>query len=286
MQEPLSAMVETGELDLRTVLDAWNVATERLQQTHELLRGEVKRLTDELEAKNHELAKKNRLADLGQMASHVAHEVRNGLVPMKLYLSLLKRRLAADAPALELLEKTNRGFLALEHVVTDLLQFSTHREPQCAWFDLHELCEELCDSLWPQLEAQRIETTLEFPPESPCYADRDTLRRGLLNLILNALDVLPHGGTLTISGQPRGHAYELTVADSGPGLPAESFPRLFEPFYSTKATGTGLGLSIVERIVHAHGGEIRAENPATGGAAFTLVWPQPHRPSTPTRIAA
>src|SRR6478752_7593279 len=87
------------ELDLSTLLAAWNEATDRLQHTHEALQAEVRRLTDDLEDKNRELARKNRLADLGQMASHVAHEVRNSLVPMKLYLSLLRRRIAEDSSA-------------------------------------------------------------------------------------------------------------------------------------------------------------------------------------------
>ena len=81
---------------LETVLGAWHAATLRLEQTHQALRGEVRRLTDELEAKNRELARKNRLADLGQMASHVAHEVRNNLVPVTLYLGLLRRHVAGD----------------------------------------------------------------------------------------------------------------------------------------------------------------------------------------------
>src|SRR6187401_3348028 len=119
--EPLPAL---ADVDLQTVLEAWNSATERLQQTHELLRAEVKRLTDELEAKNRELARQHRLADLGQMASHVAHEVRNGLVPMKLYLNLLCRRLSNDAGSLEIAGKLGAGFTGLETVINDLLQFT------------------------------------------------------------------------------------------------------------------------------------------------------------------
>src|SRR5690242_4171629 len=98
------------ELDLQTIFSAWNEATDRLQRTHEALRSEVRRLSDELEAKNLELARKNRLADLGQMASHVAHEVRNSLVPMKLYLSLLKRRIDDDRGSVDVLDKVMAGF--------------------------------------------------------------------------------------------------------------------------------------------------------------------------------
>src|SRR5271169_2266569 len=113
--------------DLHTVLTAWHVATLRLEQTHEALRQEVRRLTNELEDKNRELARKNRLADLGQMASHVAHEVRNSLVPVTLYLSLLRRRLLEDPVARELLDKLAAGFTSLDATVNDLLNFTAQR---------------------------------------------------------------------------------------------------------------------------------------------------------------
>src|SRR3977135_2758538 len=106
-----------ADVDMQTILSAWNDATDRLRRTHETLRDEVRRLSDELESKNRELARKNRLADLGQMASHVAHEVRNSLVPMKLYLSLLKRRIDDDRGSVDVLDKVTAGFTALEATV-------------------------------------------------------------------------------------------------------------------------------------------------------------------------
>src|SRR5688572_18229196 len=105
--------------DLETVLSAWHTATLRLQETHEALRGEVRRLTDELEVKNRELARKDRLADLGQMASHVAHEVRNSLVPVSLYMSLLRRRVSEDQGAVDIIDKIQTGFVALDSTVND-----------------------------------------------------------------------------------------------------------------------------------------------------------------------
>ena len=114
------------------MLAAWNTATVRLQQTHEALRSEVRRLTDELEIKNRELARKNRLADLGQMASHIAHEVRNNLVPVTLYLSLLRRRMSDDSGSLDMLDKIGAGCIALDATVNDLLNFTSDRDPHCA----------------------------------------------------------------------------------------------------------------------------------------------------------
>src|SRR6185369_5146053 len=112
------------EVDLEAVLNAWHTATLRLERTHETLFAEVARLNNELEIKNRELARKNRLADLGQMASHVAHEVRNNLVPVSLYMSLLRRRLSDDSGSLEILAKVEAGFTALEATVSDLLSFT------------------------------------------------------------------------------------------------------------------------------------------------------------------
>src|SRR4051812_7345713 len=123
--QPLCAANELDATsDLNAVLAAWNVATERLEQTHESLRNEVRRLTDELEIKNRELARKNRLADLGQIATHVAHEVRNNLVPVTLYLTLLRRRLSDDSGSLDVLTKIESGFTALDATVNDLLHFT------------------------------------------------------------------------------------------------------------------------------------------------------------------
>jgi signal transduction histidine kinase len=273
MSTPLENLPHSQDIDLQTILDAWNVATERLQQTHELLREEVKRLTDELAAKNDELARKNRLADLGSMAGHVAHEVRNGLVPIKLYMSLLRRRLMQDSESLDLVDKTRSGFQALEALVNDLLQFTAQKEPQFQSFNVFEMCEELCDSFVPQWEAQEIQVELDFPDEQMIVADREMLRRAMLNLLLNSVDVLPRQGTLHIAGSTNTFGYQLTVADSGPGIPAEKLLRIFEPYFTTKSNGTGLGLAIVERIAELHGGEVSAENRPSGGALFRIVLP-------------
>lgn len=265
---------QADQLDLATILDAWNEATDRLQRTHETLREEVARLSDELEAKNHELARKNRFADLGQMASHVAHEVRNSLVPMKLYLSLLRRRLAADPGSLDVLDKVLTGFTALEATVGDLLHFSSQRDPHRGPVAVAALLEETIQSLAPQLEAQNIRATIDCPRGLTCSADRDMLRRAVLNLMLNALDVLTAGGEIVLTAVRTTAGLEIEVADSGPGVPVTNLDRLFEPFFTTKPGGTGLGLAIVERIAAAHGGRVAAANCPEGGAAFTLLLPQ------------
>jgi signal transduction histidine kinase len=262
-----------SDVDLETLLAAWHTATVRLERTHETLCAEVARLTKELEQKNSELARKNRLADLGQMASHVAHEVRNNLVPVSLYMSLLRRRLSDDSGSLDIMAKVEAGFAALDVTVNDLLNFTAHRSPQWQTFLVGDLVEEVCESLEPQLEAQRIDLDVDVPPNTLLTADREMVRRALLNLVLNAIDVMPDGGDLVITSYDGPRGFELEVADSGPGLSEEEEQRVFEPFYTTKQNGTGLGLAIVYHVAESHGGTVTACNCPEGGAAFTLKFP-------------
>jgi len=259
--------------NLETVLAAWHSATLRLEHTHEALRTEVQRLTGELEVKNRELARKNRLADLGQMASHIAHEVRNNLVPVTLYLSLLRRRLAADRGSCDVLDKVASGFTAVDACVNDLLHFTADRDPHWEAVDARQLVREVLTSLQPQLAAQGIEAMVDVAGAPDLLADREMLRRALLNLTLNALDAMPDGGRLSITACAGPRGFELEVADTGGGLTDEVRRRAFDPFFSTKSHGTGLGLAIVERIAAAHGGECLAQNCPDGGAAFTIRIP-------------
>jgi signal transduction histidine kinase len=261
--------------DLETVLAAWHTATLRLERTHEILRAEVQHLTEELAAKNRELARKNRLADLGQMASHVAHEVRNNLVPVTLYMSLLRRRIFTDRGCLEILDKIESGFTALDATVHDLLHFTSDRDPHVQSFALRGLIDDVIGSVAPQMDAQSIRAVIDVPPGQVIAADRDMLRRAVLNLVLNALDAMPEGGTLTVTSVAGDGAVELEIADTGPGLSDDAKRRAFEPFYTTKRGGTGLGLAIVSRIADVHHGDVTAMNCPEGGAAFTVRIPFP-----------
>jgi signal transduction histidine kinase len=272
---PSDVPLPDGNDDLQTVLAAWHTATLRLEQTHEVLRDEVRRLSDELEAKNRELARENRLADLGRMASHIAHEVRNNLVPVTLYLGMLRRRVDGSAESLDVLDKVAAGFTALDATVNDLLHFTVDRDPRRQSFSLRELVEDVCSSLAPQLGAQAIDVQLDVRHNQFVVADRNMLRRAVLNLALNAIDAMPKGGSLVITSVETATGIELEIADSGPGLPDDVRRRAFEPFYTTKRGGTGLGLAIVGRIAEVHGGAATAMNCPEGGAAFTLHVPQP-----------
>jgi signal transduction histidine kinase len=261
-------------LPLEDIIAAWQGATQRLEQTHSALRAEVIRLTNELAVKNRELARKNRLADLGQIASHVAHEVRNNLVPVSLYAGNLRRRLTDDADGLQVVDKIEAGLTALDAMVHDLLNFTADREPHLTLVSLRPLMGDMLSSLAPQFMAQGIRPVLNIPPSLVVSADREALRRAVLNLVLNAVDAMPRGGTITATAVSMPGAVELEIADDGPGLSEEAKHRAFEPFFTTKSHGIGLGLAIVYRLVESHGGEVSARNCSDGGAAFTIRLPR------------
>jgi signal transduction histidine kinase len=108
----------------------------------------------------------------------------------------------------------------------------------------------------------------------PLMADPELLHRALSNLVLNAMDAMPDGGTLTLSAAARAGRIEMRVADTGAGLTPEECERLFTPYYTTKQHGTGLGLAIVQSVVADHAGTIAVESPAGGGATFIITLPQ------------
>jgi two-component system sensor histidine kinase HydH len=275
-----SARQGTGETaalgphsSLQDVLAAWHSATVRLAETHAALRAEVQRLTAELEAKNRDLARRNRLADLGRVASHVAHDVRNNLVPLKLYLSLLRRRVEQDEASREIVDKLASGLANMTVLVNDLLQFAADRQPQRRCVPVSELLGDVRSALAPQLAAQRVALHVECPDHLRMCVDRDMFRRVLLNLGLNALDAMPGGGALHLRARAAAQAVELQVLDTGPGLNAEALRRACEPFFTTKPNGTGLGLAIVHHLVALHGGALHVSNRPGGGACFTLRIP-------------
>lgn len=260
---------------LGLVLRDYVAAAERLQQTHVTLQSEVERLRRELASKDRELERRRRLAAIGELAAGVAHEVRNPLGAMQLYSGLLRNAVGDGGPALELVEKIERGIRAIDRVVRDTLALAPSRASfaPCRLLDLVERAADVCR---PALENAGVHLNVAAAdPQLEVPADADGLQRVLVNLIANAVDAAPGGSEIAvhISDAADGSA-EIRVCDRGPGLSDELLERLFDPFVTTKAHGTGLGLSIAFRLVEAHGGRLSAANRAGGGAEFTITLPR------------
>jgi signal transduction histidine kinase len=259
--------------ELEQALAACDGATVRLEQTHEALRDEILRLTEELEQKNRELAHKARLADVGRIVSHVTREVHNRLLPLNVCMNLLQGRLKTDPFSLDLIGKIQSDLAALEQRLKELLPLAPDGRPDLQAINLRQAVEDACEPFAPEFAARRIETIVDIPRNVTIRADLSLLRLAVRHLALNASDSMPHGGRLVFTSYRGPRGVELEIADSGAGLSDEARLRLFEPFFSTKRDGAGLGLAVVCRIAELHGGDVVATNCPEGGAAFTLRFP-------------
>lgn len=240
---------------------------ERLAQ----LVDQVQRVVDERQQREREVMRADQLAMVGQMAAGVAHELRNPLTSIKMLVQTAQKPgspgLADDDLAI-----IEHEILRLEKSLQRFLDFARPPRPERRPLNLAAVVERAVDLIEGRARKQRV--LLSFvPPAEPIFveADGDQIQQLLLNLMLNSLDVMPEGGDLTVelAGTFDNQA-ELRVRDTGPGIPAELLPRLFDPFMSTKETGIGLGLAVSLRIAEGHGGTLSVDNQGGRGACFVL----------------
>jgi signal transduction histidine kinase len=234
-----------------------------------------------LEAKVREqtgaLVEQEKLAALGEVSAGLAHEIRNPLSAILSGISLLEndRRTLAERQHITKLIRREAG--RLNSTLTDFLLFARPHQPKRVRIDLAGLTREIVQMIEedPELkgDAEIILLLAEMPP---IWFDDDQLRQLIWNMVLNGLQALAGKGQLIVHTRDLGRgAWQLDVQDTGPGIPPEVLPRIFEPFFSTKKDGTGLGLAIVRRIIRAHRGDIRIENMPGGGCRATITAPAP-----------
>ena len=271
------AIATVDERELATIIQSYNEVTERLKQSHEILGREVGRLREELLEKRKELARRERLAALGEMAAGVAHEIRNPLAAIGLYASLLEKDLEDRPQQRDIVQRISVGVRNLESIVGDILAFAGGSQPHRRASRLGSIVESMVAQTAPQ--AQAVQVKIDVDPnlnDIEIYCDPIQMERALMNLVFNAIDACDRGGSVWIRLGPGGDdqsRIRILVEDDGPGIAPEIAHRVFNPFFTTKETGTGLGLAIVHRIVEAHGGHIRVGCRAGGGASLEVALP-------------
>ncbi|HVJ79510.1 MAG TPA: ATP-binding protein, partial [Planctomycetia bacterium] len=233
----------------------------------------IEEVVGKLQQREREFLRADQLAKLGRVAAGVAHEIRNPLTAVKL---LVQASLATNRPPgnddLIVIESEIRR---MESSLGTLLDYSRAPRPAKTEVAPQALVESVVDLVRNQASRQGV--SLDCTGEAAAtrvFADGDQLKQVFLNLALNALDAMPKGGALAFAVVAENGAVRIDVSDTGPGIDAAFFPQLFEPFASTKETGVGLGLALSKRIVEEHGGTLDAENPAEGGARFTVRLPR------------
>jgi two-component system nitrogen regulation sensor histidine kinase NtrY len=245
-------------------------------------------MTDELRASRERLAQAERVAAWREMARRLAHELKKPLFPIQLSIETLQRSLERDAAGgpregpvfADLFRDSSQTILhelrALRAIIEEFDQFARLPRPQRQLVDLNRLVDQVLALYQARAAGVRLER--DTPALPPISADPDLLSRALGNLVANALEAMPAGGTLGIRARAHAGSVALEVRDSGPGLSEEQRARLFTPYYTTKPGGTGLGLAIAQGIVSDHGGRVEVKNEPGGGVAFTLLLPLPEKP--------
>jgi PAS domain S-box-containing protein len=220
------------------------------------------------------LVESERLAAVGEMAAHVAHEIRNPLAGIRAGCEVLFTRGDVAEEAREIGHEVVHQIDRLNQTVSELLQFAAPRKIETAPEDLKPLIDRVVSQFREHPASRGVSIERHALEELPrARVDKRQLEQVFYNLLLNAAQAMRHAGSITISAARDGGFVEIAVRDTGPGLPAEARDRLFQPFFTTRTEGTGLGLAIVKKIVSAHGGAVEASNRPAGGAEFRVRLP-------------
>lgn len=221
------------------------------------------------------LTRAAKLAVVGEMAAAMSHEVRTPLGILRSSAQLLLREPGLSAEGREVC-----GFIVSEtermnKLVSTLLDCARARPPEFRPLSLANLAQQTIAMLKPQAGKKNIQLQFEAPADedATAHCDAEQMTQVLLNLLLNALQILPEGGRIEVAVRQEADAIVLEVADDGPGIAPELYDRVFDPFYTQRSGGIGLGLTVVRQIVAAHHGEISAGRSHLGGALFRLRLP-------------
>ena len=250
------------------------------------------RMTGELVSQRERLVQSERVAAWRELARRLAHELKNPLFPLQLTVENLTRARALPPAEFDEVFRESTATLSaeianLKTIVARFSDFSKMPKPELERIDARDVVVRVAQLYFPKpargedkgatepAAEDRIHFVADVDSDPmPLLADPELLHRALSNLVLNAMDAMPHGGTLTLSAHLRGDNVELRVADSGEGLTPEECERLFTPYYTTKQHGTGLGLAIVQSVIADHAGTIAVESRAGSGATFIITLPR------------
>lgn len=218
------------------------------------------------------LARKEKLAMLGEFSAGVAHEIKNPLTSIKMLMqSTVEKNETLSTKDMEMIEgEINR----IDRIVKDFLTFARPAQTAYARTDVNEILGEVIMLTRPEIERSRIELINEFADQVPeVVASPDDIKQVILNIVLNAIQAMEKGGRLRITSSAHDGTVSIRVSDSGPGISEEDLKHVFDPFFTTKKDGTGMGLAIVDRIVREYGGHVRIHTEAGKGTEVVIGLP-------------
>ena len=231
--------------------------------------GEQVNLT--LRESQHHLLQAERLSTIGRMAALLAHEIRTPLASIEGFARRMLRSAPLDDPRREEMEIIVSEGRRLEKLVDEVLGYSRISKPEYKSTDINGLIRSVMLTMQDELRKSSIRLELNLDPNLPtAQTDEAQLRQALMNLVSNAIEAMPSGGTLTLTTSLDEKYFEIGVTDTGVGINKDHWDKLFTPFFTTKTTGTGLGLAIVSQVIDNHKGSLRFESIPMKGTSFHI----------------
>lgn len=224
-----------------------------------------------------EMVRVEKLASLGELSAGMAHEIRNPLAGMKTSAQVLGKRLHAGSDKI-LVDGIITSIDRMNNTVTDLLNFSRPKQSCLAPIDLPEIIDQSLTMIRENFKKSNINLVLDYEKSLPkAMVDKEQMQQVCINLMLNALKAMPHGGTLSVSvrkGQAPSHGFlKLSFIDTGTGIKKEHLSKIFNPFFTCDPKGTGLGLSIVQKLLEKNNGNIQIDSIENHGTHAMILLP-------------
>jgi two-component system NtrC family sensor kinase len=294
---PIHSRDELGRLEhsFNEMSDSLRAAHERLQAAADGLEHQVEERTAALRQAQEALVQTEKLASLGTLSASIAHEINNPLAGILTFARLMSKTLetgevddAARAACLKNLGLIQRETERCTRIVRSLLDFARARPMDLHAVDAVAALEEALSLTQHKLQLEQVVVTKSVDGAAVLNGDFGQLRQVFVNLILNACDAMPKGGSLAVTSKkaPDGRAVEISFADTGTGIAPEHLSRIFDPFFTTKEMGTGLGLSVAYGVIEKHGGSMKAQSRPGEGTTMTVRLPLAGGAAAPAGAAA
>jgi signal transduction histidine kinase len=274
LQEKIG-LVSEGDLDVAVSFSQRNDEIGDLGRNFNHMMQQLRESREEIERLHHtQISRAEHLATLGEMAAGLAHEIRNPLAGIAGVIEIIGRDLPATSPARAVVKDVRLEIAQIDRILTDLLETARPHPPHISRSNLNTTVEHTVMLVRQQVLSRPIKIEIERAPDLPeVEHDSDQIHQVLLNLLLNAVQAIEGTGTVqVVTGTREGYA-SVVVSDSGRGIPAQTLPNIFRPFFTTKGNGTGLGLSLARRIVEEHHGRIEVTSVVGKGSKFEVLLP-------------
>jgi two-component system, NtrC family, sensor histidine kinase HydH len=242
---------------------ALQITTDQLRHAHQ-----------ELQENFESMKRADRLSALGQLSAGLAHEIRNPLASIEGAVTVLQRESPSEARRLEFLDIIHKESRRLNRLLNSFLDFAKPAEPDLKVVEIDELLESVISLARHADGDGRLELRKEIQAgASRLKCDPEQMKQVFLNLVMNAVQAMPHGGTVVLAARRDKGRIVIDVEDQGPGISQDKLERVFDPFFTTKDAGTGLGLSVAHQIVRQHGGGLTIPRNSPTGATFRVSLP-------------